>query len=197
MTEIILVRHAETSWDTERRYAGSSDVPLNRRGQEQARRLAAWARRANVTACWSSTQSRARDTLTMAAFAAHTRPVYDPRLREVDFGAAEGLPESEAHARYEAYLHDPAVHPLADAEQPNTALARARACLDSITGADPDGRVLLVWHPTIMRLVLCELLGIPIARYRRALPLIRPATLTELRLTDDRCALLRFNAPLA
>ncbi len=61
--------------------------------------------------------------------------------------------------------------------------------------------MLVVWHNTITRLALCELLGIPLRDYRRALPLIEHEALAELRLAPGGdgapvAALLRLNAPL-
>ncbi len=54
MSRILLVRHGETVWHKENRYAGRSDVALTVRGQAQADQLAAWAVTARITAVWSS-----------------------------------------------------------------------------------------------------------------------------------------------
>ena len=42
VTWLTLVRHGETIWHAENRYAGSTDIPLSPRGQEQAEKLANW-----------------------------------------------------------------------------------------------------------------------------------------------------------
>jgi probable phosphoglycerate mutase len=57
--------------------------------------------------------------------------------------------------------------------------------------------VLVVWHGTLMRLVLCRLLGIPEGTYREVMPEVRNTALTELRLEADggSAGLLSFNAP--
>ncbi|WP_460407583.1 histidine phosphatase family protein, partial [Actinophytocola sediminis] len=43
MTEIVLVRHGETPWHSDNRYAGRTDVPLTDHGRRQAEALARWA----------------------------------------------------------------------------------------------------------------------------------------------------------
>ncbi|NUT12685.1 MAG: histidine phosphatase family protein, partial [Nonomuraea sp.] len=55
MTDLVLVRHGETVWHAENRYAGTSDVDLTERGRDQAAMLAAWAAEAGLAAVWSST----------------------------------------------------------------------------------------------------------------------------------------------
>jgi broad specificity phosphatase PhoE len=59
MTDVLLVRHGETVWHAENRYAGTTDVALTDHGREQARALGGWARDAGLSALWCSPLSRA------------------------------------------------------------------------------------------------------------------------------------------
>ena len=61
-TRLVLVRHGETVWHQENRYAGTTDVALTDRGWEQARQLADWARTAGLAGIWASTLSRVAST---------------------------------------------------------------------------------------------------------------------------------------
>lgn len=196
MTTFIFVRHGETVWHRENRYAGSSDVDLTELGRAQARSLARWAKSADLSACWSSTLSRARETVAQSAESVDLVARHDERLCELDFGAAEGRTTAELDIDHVAFQRDPVTNHMPGGEDPNAAIVRAMACLDEIATDHPDGRVLVVWHSTLMRLVLCHLFGIPPADYRRVFPEIRNVGITEVSMVRGRCSLLQFNSPL-
>jgi broad specificity phosphatase PhoE len=200
MTELVLARHGETVWHAENRYAGTSDIALTPRGQDQARELARWAAGAGLAAVWCSPLRRARETA-QAIHAATAQPLeVDDRLVELAFGQAEGLTRAEMDTRFPAALaafrDDPVRHPLPGGEDPHAALARVLAAIDDITAAHRAGRVLVVAHTTLIRLALCHLLGLPLANYRRTFPALGNATLSEVRIEPGHPpALLRYNAP--
>ncbi|MGW6057718.1 histidine phosphatase family protein [Streptomyces sp. NPDC055189] len=199
MTDFILVRHGETVWHAENRYAGRTDVPLTEHGREQAAALAEWAATAELTAVWSSPLSRARLTAEPAADACGLPARVDERLSELDFGQGDGLTRDEMRERFPeqlaAFLDDPVGNHLPGGEDPRKAAARAADCLSGIARQQPHGRVLLVAHSTLVRVLLCHLIGIPLADYRRVFPQLLNGALTEIRVQDGHTALLRLNAP--
>ncbi|WP_030611783.1 histidine phosphatase family protein [Streptomyces sclerotialus] len=201
MTDFLLVRHGETVWHAENRYAGRTDVALTERGHAQAAELAAWAAGARIDAVVSSPLSRARLTAEPAAHALGLTPRIDERLVEVDFGRGDGLTRTEMREvfpeRLDAFLADPVTHHLPGGEDPERAAARAAACLAGLAGELPEGRVLVVAHSTLVRLLLCRELGIPLGTYRTVFPALENGALTELRLRDGQASLLRLNAPCA
>ncbi|MGI5467089.1 histidine phosphatase family protein [Streptomyces sp. CA-132043] len=201
MTDFLLVRHGETVWHAENRYAGRTDVALTERGHSQAAELAAWAAGARIDAVVSSPLSRARLTADPAARALGLPLRTDERLVEVDFGRGDGLTRTEMREvfpeRLEAFLADPVAHHLPGGEDPAAAAARAAACLTGLAEELPDGRVLVVAHSTLVRLLLCRELGIPLGTYRRVFPALENGALTELRLRHGQASLLRLNAPCA
>ena len=201
VTDLVLVRHGETVWHAENRYAGRSDVALTKRGHEQAQALARWTAAADLDALWCSELRRSRETAAPCAAASGLVPRVDPRLNEVDFGHGEGLTAYELRQRFplevDAFSDDPVGHPLPGAEDPRAATARALACLTEISEEFPHGRVLVVAHNSLIRLTLCHLLRIPLSEYRRLFPFIRNCSLNEIRLLSGKqAALLQFNAPL-
>ncbi|MGX6604969.1 histidine phosphatase family protein [Micromonosporaceae bacterium Da 78-11] len=200
MTRLVLVRHGETVWHRENRYAGTSDVALTDRGWDQARQLAGWAATAGLDGIWASTLSRARSTAGLCADASGVALHIDGRLRELDFGDGEGLTSAEMGERFPEALHafraDPVARHLPGGEHPADAAERFIGCLRDIAAAHPDGRVLVVAHTTAIRLALCQVLGVPLGEYRRLFPFVRNCSLTELGLDGGQFSVLEFNTPL-
>lgn len=203
MSRIILVRHGETVWHAENRYAGRTDIALSAKGLEQAEQLGLWARNADLSAIWSSTLSRTRATAQPAVDATHLPLRQDERLIELDFGRGEGLTDAEMEAQFPReradFKRDPVAHHLPGGEDPVAAVVRGIAALREIAAASPSGCSLVVTHNTLIRLMLCSLLGVPLPRYRAVFPHLANATLTEIDLSPqpyDAAALLSFNVPL-
>ncbi|WP_340021834.1 histidine phosphatase family protein [Paenibacillus sp. FSL K6-1096] len=89
--ELVLVRHGYTQWNQERRYLGSTDMPLVAGEAERLKGLQAQPPLGGeFQRVYCSDLRRCRETL--AALVPHLEPqaVYDLRLREMDFGAWEG-----------------------------------------------------------------------------------------------------------
>lgn len=200
MTRLVLVRHGETEWHRENRYAGTSDVALTERGWDQAHQLAAWSRTAGLAAIWASTLSRARLTASLCAETSRVALQVDERLRELDFGDAEGLTSAEMTEQFpealDAFREDPVGRHLPGGEHPREAAQRFTACLHDIAAGHPDGRILVVAHTTAIRLALCQILEVPLREYRRLFPFVRNCSLTEIGLSEGQFSIMEFNTPL-
>ncbi|WP_426182168.1 histidine phosphatase family protein [Microbacterium sp. TWP3-1-2b2] len=184
MTTLYFARHGETVWHAEHRYAGSSDVALVPDATAQAAGLAAWAGTAGLAAIVASPLSRARLTAEPAAEAAGLPLRIDPRLVEIDFGRGEGMSPAELAATFPedwaGFERQPARHPLPGGESGRDGIARAMPVLDELAAEFPDGCVLVVGHATLMRLMLCELIGLDPDWYRDIFPALDNSALLEL-----------------
>ncbi|MEV4623318.1 histidine phosphatase family protein [Asanoa sp. NPDC049573] len=194
-TTVVLARHGRTAWHHPNRYTGRSDVPLDEVGVAQAARLGAWAAGAGFAALACSPLQRARQT---AAAVTGLVPRVDPRLRELDFGVAEGHTLDEmraadpaAVARFEA---DPVAGHFPGGEPPGAAVDRALAALTELAAAYAGQQVLVVAHSTLIRLVTCAVLGVPLSDYRRRFPALEPTSTTTLRFPEP-VGVLSYNAP--
>jgi probable phosphoglycerate mutase len=198
-TTLLLARHGQTLWHAENRYAGVSDVALTDTGRAQAEALGRWAAAHPVDAIWTSPVSRAVITAAPACRALGLTPHREPDLRECDFGVVEGRTLAEFAAEdpkaAEAFRTDPVAHPFPGAEDPTAAAERGAAALHRIAAAHDGERVLVVAHNTLLRLVLCDLLCIPLSEYRRVFPQLRNAAVTELRTATGSVGLISLNVP--
>lgn len=185
-----LVRHGETVWHDDNRYAGgSSDIDLTSAGREQAEALARWCRRYAPDAVISSPMRRAVETASPSAAAAGRTLRVVEALREVDFGLAEGrtlgeLTDLDADMAHR-FRADPVAHPFPGAEPPQAAAIRCENALRSVAAEFTGGRVLVISHSTLLRLALCQLLGLPVSWYRNLIPRLENAALTELTVPAD------------
>jgi probable phosphoglycerate mutase len=180
-----IVRHGETEWHAENRYAGSSDVPLTPKGKQQATALIPWALEANLSTVASSDLSRARDTAMPIAEALGMAVLESSALREVDFGKCEGLSTEEMRAQFpiarEQFERSPATNPLPGAETGLAAIERALPAVAGILAQSNGDDVLLVIHSTLGRLLVCEMLGIDPNRYRRLFPVFVNGAVTTVQ----------------
>ncbi len=88
---VVLVRHGETDWNSQGRFQGHADIPLNAAGLAQAAASAARLAAYRPARIVSSDLTRARQTAQALAGTAGVAVEVDPRLREVDVGTWAGL----------------------------------------------------------------------------------------------------------
>ncbi len=88
--KLFLIRHGETPWTVAKRYQGTTDVPLSRKGIRQAKAIAQALGPYRPSRLYTSTLRRARETARRMACELGLRPVADGRLNEINFGEWEG-----------------------------------------------------------------------------------------------------------
>jgi len=165
MTELILLRHGETVGQSSIRLYGATDIALSPVGEQQAARAAAALRAHSFSRIVSSPLQRARKTAEIV-HSTQTAPValtvlHD--LREVDFGAWEGLTWAEVAER------DPDNHRIWQQTRPrfNYPSGEARPdFLRRITSAAREiphasGPTLAVLHKGVIKAVIAALTGMP------------------------------------
>lgn len=199
VSRLLLVRHGETEWHAENRYAGVSDVALTAKGLRQADELGRWALRRGVDAVACSPLSRAVLTARPAARALGVEPDVVGALREVDFGWGEGRTAAEMTAEdpeaLRRFREDAEAGAFPGSEAPSTAAARASAALRGLAADHPGATVLVVAHNTLLRMALCAMLAIPVGRYRLVFPRLDNAAVTEIEVDGPRTALRSLNVP--
>jgi len=153
-TTLIVVRHAETTWNREKRMQGTTDTVLSDVGRAQAQALARRLANETFTALYSSDLSRARDTAQAIAELSGCELMLEPRLRERAFGVFEGLTADEIRARYpEEYAcfasRDPD-YEVPGGESARGFMRRCLGCLAEIAGRHAGEGVLVVTHGLVL-----------------------------------------------
>jgi len=191
-TTTILLRHGQTEFSTERRFAGRGDIALTDTGLRQAAAAADRLTVRGIDAIVTSPLQRARRTAEAVAAATGAPLTVDDALAEADFGKWEGLTFGEAAEHWpeemSAWLASADVAPpggesLADAGR------RVLAALDRLLTAPPRATLLLVSHVTPIKAIACRaMLAPPAAMFRIHLDV---ASLTEIDWFADGPVLLR------
>jgi probable phosphoglycerate mutase len=170
MLTVHLVRHGDTVQAAEGILSGDLDPPLTDSGRAQADRLARAFEPLALTAIYCSPKLRARMTAEPTARAARQTPILADGLREIGYGRWEGMKEADLRvsetAAFEAWHRDPAMQSPPGGETAFAIAARAMPVLADIFRTHSTGQVMVVSHKATIRIVVCALLGIPLARFR-------------------------------
>jgi alpha-ribazole phosphatase len=170
-TQLVLVRHGETEWNRNWRIQGHTDIALSALGHEQARRLAARLSREPISAVYASDLARARETAEPLAKALRLPLHTTPLLREVGFGAWEGLTLSEVEARwpeeYAAWREDSIRYRPPDGERIEELQRRVLAAVAEILTAHPGEVVAIIGHGGSVKSIICGLMGFSLSLWRR------------------------------
>jgi glucosyl-3-phosphoglycerate phosphatase len=154
---LVLVRHAESTWNRAGRWQGRADPPLSPRGRGQAEALGRALAGQALRILLASDLARAAETARVVGRALGIVPVFDARLRELDVGAWTGLTRREierrdarALARFESGDLDA---PAGGAETRGALRARVQACLAEWIGRPPGGGLAIIAHLGVMRAI--------------------------------------------
>ncbi|SDY51025.1 probable phosphoglycerate mutase [Modestobacter sp. DSM 44400] len=158
-----LLRHGRTEHTPERRFSGSSDLPLSELGRADAAAAAKHLAGRGIDVIVASPLQRTRQTAEAAAEVIGVPVELDRDLRELDFGAWEGLTGNEVGAKSPLAfrrwwgavdVRPPGGESVADV---SARVARARA---RILERHAGKTVLLVSHVTPIKLLLAAGLGV-------------------------------------
>jgi len=203
MIRLLLVRHGVTEWNQAGRWQGQQDIPLGELGRRQAAQLGDRLQSEAIDAVYTSDLARARETAAVA-LAGRDVPVEEaPMLREMSFGAWEGLRYDEIATHFpgdwDAWVRDPVGSPTTKGESLGQLRERLTTFYESVaepmsklgeprdwfsyraagqSGAERPRTLLFVTHGGPVRVLLTALLDIPAERYWGFT--IRPASLSIL-----------------
>jgi len=163
-TEIILIRHGETEWNSQKRMQGHSNSDLSSVGQAQIQALGQWMKNVPFDLIYSSDSLRAKQTAeAITQFSGHELQ-FDQRLREKNLGVFEGLTSEEARERhpevFRLFKTAGSKYVIDEGESTQQLQDRALEIVNEIRIKHPEERVLLVTHGGFIRVVMKHSLGL-------------------------------------
>lgn len=177
---VAFIRHGQTDWNREGLLQGSSDIPLNDTGREQARDAFMTLRSRPWDVVVSSPLQRARETASIIADGLDIPlGLAYPGLIERDYGYLEGTSAAAAIERWPDRDYP-------GAESLESVALRGDAALAQIVADRPGGAVLVVCHGTIIRYTLARLAGRPV-------PGIDNGSISMLRVIGDEWRVATVN----
>jgi ribonuclease H / adenosylcobalamin/alpha-ribazole phosphatase len=180
----------------EKRFCGVSDPPLVEQGRLQAKATAErLANRGGIDLVIASPLSRCRETAAIIASAVGVPVEYDDDLREVSFGAWEGLTFSTVQERWprelEMWLADTSISPI-DGESYDSLRHRVLLAQQRIVNRNREKTICVVTHSRVVGMLAVNALDAPTeALYRLQ---VGAASISEFDYYDDGPSVLRtFN----
>lgn len=182
-TRLLLARHGQTDWNETHRFQGQADTPLNETGLAQATALGKRLAGEPIEQIYSSDLQRALITA-QAVAGAHDCPITaEPRLREMSFGAWEGLTYQQIESQHPEILQrwqdDMLTVTPPGGENLLEVAERVASAVAEILSAHPGQRVLLVAHGGPLQVLICQAFGLSPAQFWQFY--LSPASLSEVR----------------
>ena len=163
MTQIMLVRHGETEWNVGEIFRGRIDIGLNETGIKQTELLAEYLSHLPLEAIYSSPLKRALKTAEMIADYHKLGVEIAPGLIDFNFGEWQGLPHQEVKDKYKGiyakWINSPDQVKIPAGESLNDVRERALDVVNNVV-ARYEGRVVLVSHRVVNKVLICALLGL-------------------------------------
>ncbi|MEC8980501.1 MAG: histidine phosphatase family protein [SAR324 cluster bacterium] len=165
-TEIILIRHGETEWNSQKRMQGHSNSDLSEVGMGQIQALGELMKNVSFDHIYSSDSLRTRQTAeAITQYSGHTLQ-FDQRIREKNLGVFEGLTSTEAKERhpeiYRLFKTAGANYVIDEGESTQQLLERALEFIEEIRLRHPQERVVMVTHGGVVRVLMKHVLGLSI-----------------------------------
>ena len=165
-TEIILIRHGETEWNSQLRMQGHSNSDLSAVGRGQIQALGEWMKNVSFDHIYSSDSLRARQTAEAITQYSGDTLQFDQRIREKNLGVFEGLTSIEASEQhpeiYRLFKTGGANYVINEGESTQQVLDRTLEFIEEMRFRHPEQRVVMVTHGGVVRVLMKHTLGISI-----------------------------------
>lgn len=192
---LYLVRHGETTHNEGGRGLGREDAELTPLGEIQVRMVSEKLSQVAVDRVLSSPLSRAALMARAIAEATGCEVELRDELIELDVGDTEGITFAEMRERFPEFMKDWASADPTNVRMPGgesllDLAARTSVLVDELHRLDGQ-TIVAVAHNFVIKVLLCQLLDLPLSNFRRFQ--IDLASVSALSLRDGRAAVLSLN----
>jgi len=167
---LYFLRHGETAYSKSGAYCGEVDAELTPDGVRMAKAFADVYRSVAWTAVYVSPMKRTITTAQPLCDALGLKMQLRAGLEEIHYGKWEDKTVDFVKQHYwDDYIHwlaEPAWNPPTGGETSVEIAGRASLVIAEIQQKYTTGNVLVVSHKATIRILLCDLLGIDLGRYR-------------------------------
>jgi broad specificity phosphatase PhoE len=191
--KIHIVRHASTKYNTERKWQGRVDIPLDENGVEQARRLALRFASTVPDRIYSSPLKRALQTAEEIAKVHGLGVEIMNELIEGDLSLWEGLPADQVKTRYRKEYEEWTRNPDADIEGIESVRSVYQRTVKALRKIFEGGgeEVIVVTHAIVVRSAVCYVLKMPLESFREFI--VHNASVTTILINDGWWRLYSLN----
>lgn len=169
MKRIYLVRHGESQWNVLKKIQGQKDIPLTEKGIEQAKLTGKRLIEENIDVLVSSDLQRAYDTAKIIGEMIRLEPIPMEGLREINFGAWEGLSRDLVDGVHKEEIQlwrkEPEKLRIKNAETLKEVQNRALSSLGTIISSDYKN-ILVVSHGVTLKTIILGLLGMDLKYFK-------------------------------
>lgn len=174
MTTLLLIRHGEVPGISPPRFRGRQELELTERGRAQAQRTAERVRAGwpEIAAIYCSPRHRTVATAQAIGALHGLEPKATPELDDFNYGTLQGLSNDEAEQRWPelwaSWNTAPESVAFPQGESLADLAARVWRGLYNVLEAtgERSGAVVIVAHDSVNRVLLMQLLGMPLRFYR-------------------------------
>ena len=164
MTRFFIIRHGETRGTKVRRYFGSTDMQLSRKGIMQAHGLRKRLEKEKIDCIYTSHQRRCRKTAEIIKGKRKIKTMIAPDIRELDFGEWEGLDIREINKKdprkVKRWHNDFMNFRMPGGEKITNMISRTERFWKYVTSRHKDQNIFIVTHGGPARIILLKMLGL-------------------------------------
>ena len=161
---LFLVRHAESTWNRQKKMQGRKDPPLSPYGRQEAMRLAKRFKGLKFAAAYASPLRRAHETA-QVILGKRRKIACDEGLVEIGLGEWEGRTVSQVKKVYgdafARWAEMPSRVVIPGGEDFKDFVARVKGTMRAIERKHRDGNVLLVCHGGVISTYATQILNLP------------------------------------